>query len=308
METRRPILVTGSHRSGTGWVAAMLTASTSPPVAYLWEPFNRLHRPGICDVRFPYWFPYVCGENGSDLVEPIADMLAFRYRGWAELRVVRTPKDVARMVRDWMRFRDHARRDAVAMQKDPLAVFSAEWLHETFDMDVVVLIRHPAGFAYSLKRRGWTHPFDHFLKQPLLLRDLLGPFEPEIRRYATDPPPIIDQAILLWNLIHSAVGRYRDLHPDWRFLRLEDMAAEPVAAFRGLFASLGLAFDGSVRDTIVRSSDPSNPTEDLDPSAIRRNSRASILAWKRGLAAEEIDRVRAGVEHVSKDFYSDPDW
>ena len=41
----RPILVTGAHRSGTTWVGKML--STEDGVAYISEPLNVLHRPGV---------------------------------------------------------------------------------------------------------------------------------------------------------------------------------------------------------------------------------------------------------------------
>ena len=42
----KPILVTGSHRSGTTWVGKMLAATGS--VGYIHEPFNLKNRPGIC--------------------------------------------------------------------------------------------------------------------------------------------------------------------------------------------------------------------------------------------------------------------
>ncbi len=66
------------------------------------------------------------------------------------------------------------RRGATPLVKDPIALFSAEWLAATFDMRVLVMIRHPAAFAASIRRRGWRHRFADFLEQPLLMRDLLG--------------------------------------------------------------------------------------------------------------------------------------
>lgn len=286
----------------------MIAASPSPRVGSIWEAFSLVHRPGTFDVRFPYWFPYVCAENGAPLVAPIADMLRFRYRPLAEVRAIRAPKDAARMARDWARFVRYRSVHAVPLLKDPIAVLSAEWLCDTFGMDVVVLIRHPAAFAYSLTRRGWAHPFDHFLKQPLLMRDLLAPFEPELRAFAASPPPILDQAILLWNIIHTAVARYRDRRPDWLYLRLEDLASNPMTSFARVYERLGLTFDETARAAVAASSDSSNPAEDARPSSIRRNSRASIVTWKTRMTKEEIDRVRSGVGPLSHEFYSDADW
>lgn len=286
----------------------MLAASTAPPVAYLWEPFSALHRPGICAVSFPYWFPYLCRENEGPYMGPIGDMLAFRYRPLAELRVVRTPKDAARLARDWRRMARYRERQSRPLMKDPIALFSSEWLCDTFDMDVVVLIRHPAAFVHSLANRGWTHPFDHFLKQPLLMRDLLAPFAGEIERFAEEPQPVADQAILLWNILHEAILRYRERRPKWLFLRLEDIAADPVRSFRHLYDTLGLDFNERAADTIASHSDSSNPAEERDPSSVKRDSRASVFAWKTRLSPEEITRIRVKVETIAAEFYSDVDW
>ena len=285
-----------------------MIAASREPVAYLWEPFSILHRPGIFGARFRYWFPYVCAENESAFLEDVRKMLAFRYRTAAELAAIRSPKDVLRLGRDRARFARFRRVRARPLLKDPIAVFSAEWLADRFDMDVVVLVRHPAAFAYSVKARGLTHPFGHFLAQPLLMRDHLAPYEERIRSFAERERPPLDQAILLWTLIHSAIARYRDRRPDWQVRRLEDIALDPVAAFEQMYGRLGLPFDDAARRTVEAHSDSSNPAEVADPAAHHRDSRRSIEVWRSRLTDEEISRVRSGVEPLAKEFYADADW
>jgi Sulfotransferase family len=308
MIDRRPILVTGAHRSGTGWVGSMIAACPSPTVAYLWEPFSLLHRPGTLADRFPYWFPYVCAENEAPHLRPVRDMLTFRYRPAAELRAVRSAKDTGRLLRDWLRFAQYRHAGARPLLKDPIALFSAEWLCDTFNMDVIVLIRHPAAFASSLKTRRLTHPFGHFLEQPLLMRDLLGPFQDEIRSLAAEPRPILEQAILLWKLIHSTILHYRSRRQDWMFLRLEDIAVDPQTEFGSIYRRLGLPYDEQVRRAVAEHSDSSNPAETPDPASLKRDSRASIVTWKERLDAQEIRQIRDELEPISKEFYSDADW
>jgi hypothetical protein len=286
----------------------MIAATPEPSVAYLWEPFSVLHRPGILAVDFPYWFPYVCAENGAAIAPKVTDMLSFRYRPLAELRKVRSPKDVARLGRDWSEFARWRRAESRPLLKDPIALFSAGWLADTFDMDVIVLIRHPAAFVKSLKQRELTHPFDHFLRQPLLMRDVLGSFEDEIRSFSAKPKPVVDQAILLWNILHTQILRYRETRPEWMFVRLEDIALDPLKRFGEIYDRLRLRMDATVEATISAHSDPTNPAEVDDPADARRDSRASIATWRQRLSAEEIARIRAAVEPVSKEFYSDADW
>ncbi len=303
-----PILVTGAHRSGTGWVGEMLAATPSPPVANIWEPFNLGARPGICAYRFQHWFTYVCADNQEEFLGPLSDTLSLRYRPGAELRSIRSPKDAVRFPRDWLRTLRQRRRGARPLLKDPIAVFSAEWLADTFGMDVIVLIRHPAAFVDSIMCKGWDHPFGHFLAQPLLMREVLAGFQDEIRAYATREQPLLDQAILLWNVIYFAIARFRERRPDWMFCRHEDLSVEPVARFREMYDRLELTWTDGVRATIEEHSGGGNPVESADPASHKRNSRQAVTTWKRRLSGVDVARIRSRTEEIAKEFYADDEW
>ncbi len=286
----------------------MICAAPSPPVAYLWEPFSLEHRPGICDANFPVWFQYVCADNADEYRGPIADMLAFSYKTHAELRVARTPRDAARLVRDRARFARYRRQSAVPLMKDPIAVFSAEWLSDTFGADTIVIIRHPASFVNSIKRRALRHPFGHFSAQPLLMRDLLQPFAEQIDRFAAEEQPLLDQGILLWNVIHHAILQFRGRRPDWMFMRLEDLARDPVTEFGKIYARLGFTLTDDVASTIVQTSSAPDSDALARRDDVRRDSLASTVAWKKWLTDEEVDRIRVSVDPIAREFYSDEEW
>ena len=286
----------------------VLAASTSPPLGYLWEPFNPRHRPGTFPVRFPRYFEYLCAENGAPYVEPLRAALGFRYRPGAELRSLHSPKDAARMARDWARFARDRRRCAAALVKDPIALFSSEWLAATFGMRVVVMIRHPAAFAVSIRRRNWRHRFADFLDQPLLMRDFLAPHEQELRAAADRRPDILDEAILLWNVLYSAVATFQERHPDWVFVRHEDVAASPLERYRALYDRLGLRWTRAVEQVVRETSSASNPGEARRADAIRRPSAAQVRAWTSHLSAGESERVRRGTDPLWRRYYDDADW
>lgn len=305
---QRPILVTGSHRSGTGWVGSMIAASPSRPVAYLWEPFSPLARPGIRDVPFDRWFQYVCEENQSVYEPGLRRMLAYDYRWGAEARALRSPKDVGRAVRDASRFRRHRADRARPLLKDPIALFSSEWIADRFDADVVVLIRHPAAFVDSIVRRHLRHPFEDFEEQPLLLRDLLDPFREQIRAFARTERPILDQGILLWRLLHHAIAAFRARRPTWLFVRLEDLGVDPMARFSEIFAHVDIPLDDRVRERIHRHSDASNPDRITDMASTMRNSAEAVRSWTRSLSRDDVARIRDGVEPLASAFYGPEDW
>src|SRR5512146_1490213 len=95
---RKPILVTGAHRTGTTWVGRMLAAD--PGVAYISEPLNVLHRPGVMGTKVKYWYTYLGEENGDVYLPALHETLAFRYHLLAELLSLRSGHDFLRMCRD----------------------------------------------------------------------------------------------------------------------------------------------------------------------------------------------------------------
>ena len=308
MLTRRPILVTGSHRSGTGWVGDMLAATSLPSLGLVWEPFNLTVGRGVCDAPFRHWFTYICEDNADAFEAPLRDTLAFRYHPVAAARSIRSPRKAARAVRDRSRFARMRRARATALMKDPIAVFSAPWLADTFDMDVVVTIRHPAAMVASVMRLGWQHPFEHFLAQPSMMRDVLVEQAETIEWFASEPRSVLDQASLLWALVYARVLTYREVHPEWHFVRHEDLSLEPIAGFEKLYASLDLMWTSEVEAVVHEHTRAGNAVEVHDPSDHHRNSRAALKSWKRRLTQYEVDRIRSWTEPVASAFYDDDDW
>ncbi|HJQ75551.1 MAG TPA: sulfotransferase [Gaiellaceae bacterium] len=298
----RPILVTGAHRSGTTWVGKML--ALAPGVGYVHEPFSPRTSGGISSAPFDRYFTVVTAENEARYLPGLRRTLAFDY-AWS---AVRDPGDLARAVRDAWRFRRLRRAGARPLVKDPIALLSAEWLAERFGMGVVVLVRHPAGFAASLERLGWKHDFTSFLDAGGRVPELLRPYESEIRAHAEEPGDVLAEAALLWRILYGTAARYRDRHPDWVFLRHEDAGADPVGTFRELYARLGLELTPAARERIERASAAENPVEGHWPHAVDLDSASAVRRWRAQLTPGEIDLLRERTRDVWPLFYADEDW
>lgn len=280
----------------------------SPSVGYIHEPFSVIDQSGICGGAFDHWFTYICESNASLYVDHLRNCIEFKYPLAKELAKIKNPKNVARLFRDYGYFTADRVSKKRPLVKDPLAFFSADWLAQTFQMDVVILIRHPAAFAGSLKQADWPFPFDHFLNQPLLLRDYLSEYTAEIEAFSADEKDIVDQAILLWNIIHSTILQYMNAHKEWYFVRHEDLSANPLGEFRTIYRFLGLDYPQSIQDDILEFSRSSSSAKLNDPLSIERDSKANIWGWKNRLTNDEIDRIREGTSFVCSHFYDDGDW
>jgi hypothetical protein len=306
---RKPILVTGAHRTGTTWVGKMLAAAGG--ITYISEPLNVLHRPGVMRAPTCHWYTYICPENESEYLPALLETLNYRYHAWAEIRSLRSRKDLLRMGRDWSAFLRGRLERRRALIKDPFAVFSIPWFVERFDCPVVVTVRHPAAFASSLKRLDWSFDFTDLLAQPLLMRDWLEPYRAEMETLQTGSPDVLAQGGLLWRMVYALVAECRRRFSQVRVVRHEDLSLDPLQGYRLLYDDLGLAFTPRVEGAILDSSSSENPKElsKQRTHAVRLDSRANLSNWKRRLAPEEIARLRWMTGEVAAEYgYTNSDW
>ena len=303
---KKPILVTGSPRSGSTWVGQMLASSAR--VAYLHEPFNPdNYRRGRCKAHFKNRFYYVCDENKERYKDPIDSLLRYKYQWVTEISYIKSARDIGRLLRDSSLYAMYRFLNARPLIKDPIAIFSAEWLAREFNMDVVIMIRHPAAFAASIKRKNQPFRFAEILDQPLLMRDYLAPFAHEMEAMREGGRDRIDEAILLWRMIYTQVQRYQKKYPDWIFIRHEDLSQDPLHRFRDLYEKLNLSYTNSA-EKALRFHTSGSREKIIGGNNISMDSVANIRSWKKRLTIEEIERVKMGTEDVCSHFYSEEDW
>ncbi|MGW8250221.1 MAG: sulfotransferase, partial [Anaerolineales bacterium] len=104
--------------------------------AYISEPLNVLHRPGIFGAPVRHWYTYVCADNEAEYLPALQKTLAFHYHTWDEVRSLRSRKDLLRMGRDWSTFLSGRLGRKRPLLKDPFAVFSAPWFAERLGFQV----------------------------------------------------------------------------------------------------------------------------------------------------------------------------
>jgi len=301
-----PILVTGTHRSGTTWVGKMLAADAL--TTYISEPLNVLHRPGVFHAKVSHWYQYICEDNETEYLPAYQDLMEFDYHLWDEIRSLRSRRDFLRMGRDFLVFYNGLMRGQRVLMKDPFAVFSTPWFAKKLNCKVVIAVRHPGAFVSSLKRLNWPFDFQDLLDQPLLMRDHLEPYREQMQ--STKADDVIGQASLLWKLIYRSVHADRELNPDFITVRHEDLSRDPIGGYRELYTSLGLEFTPRVEKIIRNSSSSENPRElsRKKVHAVKLDSRANLGNWKKRLTEAEIKRIREMTEEISHLFYPDDNW
>lgn len=301
-------MVTGAHRSGTTWVGKILCASGE--AAYISEPLNLWHRPGVMRTPVSGWYTYISMENEAGYLPAFRETLQYRYHLWQEIQSLKSWHDFLRMLRDSNIFFWGKLLEKRPLLKDPFAAFSIPWFVERLNCQVVVTVRHPLAFVSSLKRLGWNFNYYDLLEQPLLMQDCLNPFRQEILSVQQTPNDIIAQGSLLWKLIYQTAYDCQGRHPGVVFVRHEDLSVTPVEGFQRLYEKLGLHFSTKVEDAIKKSSGSENPKElsKTRVHAVRLDSRANLENWKRRLTADEIQRIQELTGDAVVTFYPEAEW
>jgi hypothetical protein len=310
MATRvKPVLVTGSPRSGTTFTGRMLTLTNE--LYYVHEPFNPHSKGEEARGRlsFERHFTYVTADNGASYKADVQRMVEGRYDLAHALKSVRRPRQLVRAFARRREF-DARRKVSAPLIKDPIALMAAPWLVSTFDLNCVVTIRHPGAFVASIDRLEWdSKPFRWALSQPTLMRDVLHPFETELRELESADADVVERAAMAWKLHHFVIRSYRERFPGWTFLRHEDVSRKPVPVFEKVYDRLGLTWTPAIAAAIDAQTGTANPNaaEGKD-KALRLDSRAALGGWKSRVTQDEIDRIRARVAGVVEAFYDDDEW
>lgn len=292
---RPPLLVTGLPRSGTSWAGKMLAAGGG--LVYVNEPLNPQHppgrSPGVLNATVTHRFQYICADNEEPWLAAFADTIALRYRFLAELRCNRSPYDLARMAKYGTAFTLGRLLRRRALLDDPFALFSAAWFCERLGCRAVVLIRDPVAFVGSWRRLGWRVDVRELLDQPLLVRD--HPVVERLRGHGADP---IAATATLWTVARDVAAALAAARPDIRLVRYEDLARDPVARYRELYAWCGLTWSERAAARIRRACSGPAATDrpfritGLSRTAFRpMDPRTNLTSYRERLTPEEIARV-----------------
>jgi hypothetical protein len=116
-EDRKPILITGSHRSGSTWLASMLSLSKNSLMAH--EPFNIQSWAYALDGLAKYWFTYAPALPQDAALEAYSKVIEQRTR-----KIF-----LKNQLQHWIPPLRHQR----LIVKDPIAALSSDWIAKNFD-------------------------------------------------------------------------------------------------------------------------------------------------------------------------------
>lgn len=294
MKTRQPILITGSHRSGTTWIGK--TIAEHPEVEYIHEPFNIDYPNAEIPININTWFLHANTYANQDKIE--AAFNEFLVQGKHTL-----PSDS--WIRNIWPFKRQTPTAQRALIKDPIALLSADWLHQKFVTQNICMIRNPYAFVGSLKTAGWDFEFGNFLKQERLVEGLLAGYKQKIITLSNDTSSydLVDRAIELWNILHFVILDYQHRYPEWLYVKHESVAMNPHKEFEHIFAYLNLEKSSTINSYIDKFTAGSNPEESNSTQYQPRNATASLDTWRERLDTIDTERITERTKEIGSQYY-----
>jgi hypothetical protein len=312
----KPILIVGLPRSGTTWTLRAL-AGAAGTIAVL-EPDNEDKYPAAIHGkrlvgRYPVLPP---GERAPDY----RDLWEWILRGAPEDRRARLarhllgPGAVGRI--------HQGRRDPVTwlagqlarapragpeagprptgriVAKSIHAQLATEWLATQFDLDVLILLRHPANVLASWLEMNLKDARNSTLET-----------RPEIRARYLEPwgvplpgPDPVERMSWRIGLLTAAIEDASSRHPDWHLRTHESLCTDPTAEFRRLYADLGLAWGEGAQAFLDEHNAPGSGF------TVRRVAAELSDSWRQRLDDRQLATLRRTLAQFPIAAWTDRDF
>jgi Sulfotransferase family len=293
----RPLLLAGIPRSGTTWTMQVLGAD--PNLAPLYEPDNEgtsapaiwgkkaagrfpALQPGDHDERYHGLWSWILEGAPRSLRLRLASQILLPVQPPGRTRflqgrpvplmtiagaiashpVSRTPSEL---------------RNQRLLVKSVHAPLALEWLADEFDIDVLVLLRHPGNVLSSWLGLNLNEQFVRLEDNPAVRTRFLNSWGVA----APDPDPL-ERMIFSIGVLSTALEKAASRNPSWLIRTHEQLCSDPGQEFKKLYADLGLTWSEAVEEFLVGNDRPGE--------GFRTQRVAAELPdnWKRRLTSHQI--------------------
>jgi hypothetical protein len=316
-EGQRPIVIVGLPRSGTTWT--MQALGTSPGTCRSPEADNEDTYPAAIHAkrrlgRYPVLGPddhdrayhhlwqwillgagdsarsrrarQLLGPGGRDRIfEGKRDIVT-----WMASALARNPRLRPRLTEDG--------QPARVIAKSIHAQLALEWIASQFEVDVLVLLRHPASVLASWMELNLKDSRNSTLET-----------RPEIRRRYLDPwgvplpgPDPIERMSWRIGLLTAALEESAARHPEWHVRTHESLCVDPIVEFGQLYRHLGLRW---TENTVTYLHDHNAPGEGF---RVIRVAAEQADSWHRRLDDDQLATLRRVLGRFPISTWSDGDY
>jgi hypothetical protein len=257
-DMHQSLLVAGTHRSGSTWLANILNHSLH--YRFIFEPIRHAREKSLQRFRNHYIRP---GQKNDNLKQYYEDLLT-----GAESNYHLNRKNVTFLCQG-------------RLLKDTSINLHLKWLLQEFPfLPNIFIIRSPFLVLTSCLKANWLHPHesDFWLGQEDLVEDYLKPFVKLISKSKTDA----EKYMLEWCILNFVPLRQFQ-NSGWKVISYEFLVQNPAYEIKELFHYLEKSYEESILENLSLASHTAE--EDV------KDREYLLNKWRASLSLEEQTMV-----------------
>ena len=265
-DTRNSILVAGTGRSGTTWLAGIIASQLR--CRMMFEPF---YPAKVEAYRSFHYFQYMRPDERNDRLYAFCETI------------------LSGSIRNaWIDSQIEYLRPRCRIVKEIRANLFLRWIHDRFpEIPILFVIRHPCAVVQSRMSLNWATDGDirPFVLQDKLVKDFLSDKMDIIER-ATTPE---EKHAIVWCVSNLVPLRQFEGHA-LNVVFYEDLCLRPDEEIRKIFKMIGhSATDGAIRHAL-------RPSATVTRGSSIVSGESNITAWSTRMTAAQRDVVLRTVE------------
>jgi len=273
-DLNKAIIVAGTGRSGTTWLAEILMNILK--FRLIFEPFNP-RKVKLCkDLPNKLYIPP--NEINKEYLKIFEQILSGR---------IRNP---------WINQDNRVFRPKGRIIKTIRANLFLGFLSNNFPtIPIVFILRHPCGVVLSRNTKGWgTEDLEIILKQEILIKDFLDPYLDIINNAKT----VFQKMACIWCI--ETLVPLKIMKPDnWIVTTYEDLVLNPEITITKILKYCKINFQ------IDEYSIKSSPSLTVERSSAIIEKENPLTVWKKALTQNEIKEILDTVKAFSLDWLYD---
>ncbi len=270
MNPSKSIIIAGSGRSGTTWLAEIIAACHGCRLVF--EPFDCRKVPQAKnlplrtymrpDGNYPQWELLIRDTLTGKITNKWTN--SFNIRHFASQCVIKTIR----------------------------ANLMLGWISQKYNNNIVYIIRHPCATVFSRLQLNWDTHLDVFLSQQELMEDYLFPYESLIKNAKTK----VEQHTIMW-CIENIIPLKQLAKYNYFFITYEQLCLQTEIEINNILSFLGLHHNSNVSKAIYKRS-MSRPN-----SAII-TGKDKLSSWTEQLSRNDIKLILNIVTQFEINIYN----
>lgn len=227
MQTQKPILFTGAFCSQQEWIDTIL--SVFPSMRYLPHFFSP-NSESMDIFSFENEYPFISPQENNPYAPFIAEFFGYKL-GQENIKGAfgNSFKQLYHRFVDKYQINRESKKEIRPLIYDKHGIFLAEWLHQHYQTDIIILIQHPLTFVMNWLEAKQSLDLDALFSQKIInyAPISLERIELEKEDNLFQDLQEWEKALRIWLVFAETILHYQLNYPDWLFFRYEDFKETP---------------------------------------------------------------------------------